>query len=82
MFCVCFPGEEARLDLTLYLSNTSLFEKRFAKNAFNSEKINFDLKSDRFTKKFWSQNIYLSSKKLLKFWHFVSPRAPIPVTCF
>ena len=49
-------------------------EKSFAKNAYNSEKINLN----RFTKSFPSQDIYFSSKKLLKFWHFVSPLAPIP----
>ena len=50
----------------------------FAKNAFNSEKLKFDIKSDRFTKNFPSRDIYLSSKKLLNCWHFVSSRAPIP----
>ena len=58
----------------------SLFGKVFAKNVFNSEKINFEVKSDRLTKNFPFQDIYLSSKKktLLKFWSFISPRAPIP----
>ena len=37
-----------------------------------------DIKSDRFTKNFPFQDIYLSSKKLLKFCHFVSPRASTP----
>ena len=56
------------------------FEKRSAKIAFNSEKINVDIKSDRFNKNLLSLDIYLSSKKLLKFWHFVSSRAPMPLS--
>ena len=44
------------------------------------------MNSDTFTKNFPSRDTYLSRKKLLKFWHFVSPRALIPgsdlVTCF
>ena len=56
------------------------FWKGFCKECLNSEKINFEVKSDRLTKNFPSQDIYLSSKKktLLKFWGFISPRAPIP----
>ena len=85
-------GKGAGLKLTLYLFTTSSlmmkvntriltddsFEKGFAMNAFNSEKINFDTKSDRFTKNIPFGDIYHSSKKLSKFQHFASPRAQIP----
>ena len=41
------------------------------------KKKNFYIKSDSFTKNFPFRDIYLFSKKLLKFWHFVFPQAPI-----
>ena len=53
-------------------------EKVFAKNAFNSEKINFDIKSEGASRNIPFGYIYLPPKKLLKLWHFVSPQAPIP----
>ena len=54
----------------------SLFGKGFIKNAFNSEKINFDIKLDGLPKTFPFPDIYPSSKKLSKIRHFVSPWAP------
>ena len=43
-------------EILTILSDES-FEKRFGKNAFSSNKINFDIKSDRLTKKFPSYDI-------------------------
>ena len=43
------------------------FWERVSKHAFNSEKINFDIKSDRFAKTFHFWDIYLSSKMLSSF---------------
>ena len=39
------------------------FEKRFAKHTFNSEKINIDIKSDRFTENFSFSAYLLFFKK-------------------
>ena len=52
-----------------------LFERGFPKNALNSEKINFDIRC--LSKTFHFRDIHPSSKKMLKFWHFVSQWAPI-----
>ena len=55
-------------------------EEVFAKNDFNPEKINFDIKSEGASRNIPFGYIYLSSKKLLNLWHFVSPQAPIPLS--
>ena len=44
----------------------SLFWKGFAKDALNSEKINFDIKSDRVTKRFSFSRYFPFFKKAVK----------------
>ena len=53
----------------------SLFDKSFAKYPFTSEKkLRCQIGS---TKAFRFRYIHLFSKKLKRFWHFVSPGAPV-----
>ena len=57
------------------MDTDSLFKKGFAKYPFNSEK-KLQCQIDS-TKAFRFQYIHLFSKKLMRFRHFVFPRAPI-----